>query len=927
LQEAFLKIKEGKTVIVCVHGSSGMGKSTLIRYFLEDLHKKEPKAVVLSGRCYEQESLPYKALDNLIDALTHYLRSIPNVIVESLMPYDILALARLFPVLRQIEAVSGAQRKVLRIPDSQELRRRAFAALRELLMRLADRNPLVLFIDDLQWGDIDSAALLSELLRPPEPPSLLLITSHRSEEAQTSSLLQTLLPLLKTFQNELVLQELVVGELEPTEATNLASSLLTKNHLLDLAATIAQESRGNPFFINELVNYCQSNNIDIAKPKLISLSEVLQGRITSLPEDARHLLEILAIAGSPLDIELTRQAAKLSDSLPTTLATLRAGNLIRTRNIKGKEELELYHDRIRETILSKLTSTTQEAHHLSLAIVLESSNTADPEQLAIHFQEAKVWEKAFEYSVLAANNAAETLAFDHAAQLYQLAIEINSNNPQAEVGSKELSNKIKSLYTKLADALVKAGRGNDAAKAYFKASQEANSIEKLNLQRQAAEQFLYSGHFDQGLPILNQVLKDIGFKIVKNRTNALISIVLRKIYLKFRGLNFKEQDESQISPSELIRIDSCWSMCSGLAMVDVIIAVDFHMKHLLHALKLGEPFRVARALAQEVAYSVGKRTTNKNYINKLLDTISSINKTIQNPQITALGLFSSAISALFTGEWRKSKESCVKAEKICREQCTGVFRELARIQIYKLKAMLMLGELSEISNTLPALLNEAQERGDFYLDINLRTRISYYIMLTQDEPEAAKQEVKEAISRWSIEGFQIQHYFALIAEGEILLYQNQPSLALQRIDEKWSELEKSNILSFTFANVEAQFLRARCVLALANQDKSFLLRAKQYAEEIKKEKADWANAFANLIYAQIELVSGTKAKAIELLTLAEKEFETTESFLYAVATRRQRGLLTGSETGNKLVKEAEAWLTNQKIKNINEMCLMLLSRK
>ena len=111
---------------------------------------------------------------------------------------------------------------MLEIPDSLELRRRAFAALRELLVRLADRQPLVLFIDDLQWGDVDSAALLEDLLRPPDPPRSSLIGCYRSEEAETSPLLKTILPKRLAEVPPLEMRDIVVGELSAAEADELA---------------------------------------------------------------------------------------------------------------------------------------------------------------------------------------------------------------------------------------------------------------------------------------------------------------------------------------------------------------------------------------------------------------------------------------------------------------------------------------------------------------------------------------------------------------------------------------------------------------------------------------------------------------------------------------------------------------------------------
>ncbi len=170
LQQAYDAVRDGKTVQALVHGGSGMGKSALLAHFLRGIRTRG-EAVVLAGGCNERVVAPYETLHSLVDALTHYLRK-PGVAIrgQALLPRDVGPLRRLFPVLEGVEAVASAPRGPEDATDPQELRRRAFAAFRELLQRLGDRRPLVLALDDLQWADLDRALLLNALLRPPDPP-------------------------------------------------------------------------------------------------------------------------------------------------------------------------------------------------------------------------------------------------------------------------------------------------------------------------------------------------------------------------------------------------------------------------------------------------------------------------------------------------------------------------------------------------------------------------------------------------------------------------------------------------------------------------------------------------------------------------------------------------------------------------------------
>ncbi len=248
LRESFQQVVAGGTRSIFVHGKSGMGKSVLVRSFLNEIKQAE-QAVVLEGRCYEQESVPFKALDSLIDSLGLYLQTLPEETVHTVMPRDRMALTRVFPVLGGVPEVPGASYPSIDNADQQELRQRAMNALRELFQRLAIRAPLVLYVDDLQWGDVDSAGLLADLVRPPDAPRILLLVSYRSEDIESSSCLRAVQEAYSTSQNPPHREELPVEALSLQESTQLALLLLGRDDATsrEFATKIAQESAGWPF--------------------------------------------------------------------------------------------------------------------------------------------------------------------------------------------------------------------------------------------------------------------------------------------------------------------------------------------------------------------------------------------------------------------------------------------------------------------------------------------------------------------------------------------------------------------------------------------------------------------------------------------------------------------------------------------------------
>jgi hypothetical protein len=923
LRDAFQTLKSGRALTVAVHGGSGMGKTALVRRFLDELRSGDGEAVVLAGRCYERESVPYKALDALVDTLSRYLRRLPSAQAEAFLPHDILALARVFPVLRQVGAVARARRAVLEIPDSIELRRRAFAALRELLVRLADRRPLVLFIDDLQWGDVDSAALLEDLLRPPDPPTLLLIGCYRSEDAQTSPLLKTILPKRLAADRSLEMRDILVGELSPSEAHELALELVgvEPQDRRGRAEAIARESGGNPFFIEELVRFSQAGSPDIASD--VTFDHVIRTRVARLTEAARRLLDVVAVSGVPIDVGVAYRAADLEREGESALAVLRAAHLVRTRSTLGRNEIETYHDRIRDAVSAGLPEDSLKEFHHRLASALLATGGADPERLARHYLGAGDAQSAAEYAAAAAAKASEALAFDRAASLYRFALNL-------PVGTAPDRAKLEVL---LGDALANAGRGAEAAQVYLSAAAVAGAGLGIELHRRAAQQLYTSGHIAEGERALAAVLAKLGMTLPKTSRGALLSLLVRRVQvrLRLRGLRFRERDETQISAQDLLRIDTCWAVGVGLGIVDMVRGADFQARHLVLALRAGEPYRVARALAMEGAYVSMGGSRSRKRTQRLLGAAHALAKRVNHPYAIGLATMTAGNAAMCDGRWREARTLCEAGEQIFRERCTGVDWEILIAQLCGLVSMFFLGEVAALSQRLRSLLGEAEGRGSRLRAAFLRTGFcSHVVWLAADDAEGARQELEAGLKGWRLsDRFDYLRLWVRGARTDIALYSGEEPAASEAVGKELRASARALERFVQMGFIRGIDSRARRRLAVAGQttnpaERSELLRGVEgHASAMMRERTHWGDPLALLLRASVAATRGETSRAVPVLESAEAGLVAADMALHAAAARRRRGELIGGEMGHGLVAAADAWMTGQGIKNPERMTAML----
>jgi tetratricopeptide (TPR) repeat protein len=916
LRESFGALGRGKATAAFVSGRSGVGKSACVQRFLDGLVDRG-EAVVLSGRCYEQESVAYKALDTLIDALTRFLKRLSRLEAEALMPRDVSTLARVFPVLRRVEAVADAPLRGVEIPDQQELRRRAFAALREMLVRIGDRRPLVLAIDDLQWGDLDSAALLTDLLRPPDPPVLMLLCSYRREDAETSPCLRTILgssadvPVLRD-RREIVVEPLTVGE-----GRALAVALIGQDDppARAVAEMVAREAGGNPFFVYELVQYLkQGGDLEdsmLAASSELSLEAVLWRRVTHLPSEARELLEVVALAGRPLRQAVACRAAGQGADGFSSLALLRANHLIRGTGPGMLDDVETYHDRIRETVVARLDAAGRARWHAGLARELEATGDADPEALAVHFEGAGSPEKAGSYSGRAADNAADSLAFARAAKLYRRALELR---PADDAEGHR-------LRVRLGDALANAGRSYDAALAYRQAAAGAAAEpEQLDLQRRAAYQFLIGGHIDEGLAAFATILGRLGMPLPDTPRRALLRLLLSRARLRLRGLHFRERDASEIDPRRLELIDVSRSVAVGISVVDVIRGSDYQTRSLLLALEAGEPFRIVLALGWEAVHSACDGRASRRRTSRLIATSEALAERVDHPHALGMARLSSGAARYLEGHFRVGLERLDRAEAILREQCTGVIWELDTARIFGLWALFYLGRLAELSARCDRLFREARDRGDRYLEATPGPFVGPVVRLADDDVAAARATAEAALGSWSQRGFHIQHLCHYYGSLYTDLYAGDAAGAWERIRQTAPLIDSSLLLRIQHVRADVYQHGGRAAVAAAaaaapGDRGPFLRQAERYARRLDRERTRWTAALARLIRSGAAAVGGDPEAAARGLREAIGLCDDAEVGLFSASARRHLGLLLGGDEGRELVKHADDWMRDQGVVN------------
>ena len=440
LRQLLLRASQGSGDLVMIGGEPGVGKTRLAEELMAEAVGKGMS--VFAGHCYEMEgAAPYIPF---VEILEEALARAPNPeAFRADLGEEAAEVARLLPRLRRLCPDIPPP---LELPAEQE-RRYLFNSIREALARVARRQPLLLFLDDLQWADDPTLLLVLHLAeRLPELPVLVVGTYRDTDVGR---------PLASAFADLRRRPGTTWISLKrfPEEATaELLRAMSGQAPPAGLVGALYQETEGNPFFLEEVYKHLAEEGRlfdDTGKFRTdleISELDVPEGvrlvvgrRLERLGDDGVRVLAAAGVVGRAFSFELLEA---MGEADPDTLLDAvegaeRARLIVSAPDFSGEDRFIFAHELIRQTLVAGLSSPRRRRLHAQAADALEEHYGANLDEhaaaIAHHLQLAGAADdRVFRYLLLAGKWAMDGAASEDALRHYEAAASLESAGAPAE---------------------------------------------------------------------------------------------------------------------------------------------------------------------------------------------------------------------------------------------------------------------------------------------------------------------------------------------------------------------------------------------------------------------------------------------------------------------------------------------------------------
>ena len=371
LRKQLERMLAGQGGTVLVGGEAGIGKTTLV----EDLsiQAEDAGALVLWGHAYDLSVTP--PYGPWLEIFRQY-RSVADT---SLPP---------------VPAFVADAEELVKVGSQETL----FAAVAEFFATVATRRPLILVLDDLHWVDQASLDFARVIVRQIAKQRILLVATYRSDEITRRHPLYNLMPLLV---REAGAERLDVRPLNESGHRALIESryTLTEPDERRLERYLEERAEGNPLYARELLRTLEDEAVlhaqagtwllgDLEEARVpLLLRQVIERRLERLPDDTRSLLQVAAIIGQDVPVELWQRVSGATDErLVTAIERGRAAQLLAEGG--GGYSYRFRHALLREALYEDLVSLRRRNLHRRVAEALAETRNPDPDAVAYHFQQA-----------------------------------------------------------------------------------------------------------------------------------------------------------------------------------------------------------------------------------------------------------------------------------------------------------------------------------------------------------------------------------------------------------------------------------------------------------------------------------------------------------------------------------------------------------
>ena len=394
---------------VAVVGEAGVGKTRLVAALAEAARRRGAR--VLVGRAFEMEQ--GLSFGPWLDALRPVLVDEPRA-RPALDPVWQRELARFFPE-------TGARRAVR--PGDPEGHGPLFEAVVRLLEQLASIRPHVLLFEDLHWADETSIRLLSFVAHRIGGHRVLIVATAREEEVAEAPRLQTF---LEALSHDVSCVRLHLAPLSRDLTNALTRSLVRLRdpaRLAEMERRVWETSEGNPFVAVEAVRALEDDHAVYPPGPPPRVTEMIGHRLDRLDDNAAALVAAAAVIGREFDAEILQHATGLSAA--DTVSGIE--QLVRRHLLAAQgERLDFVHDRVRAVALGRLLPLRRRLVHAQVAGAIAQAYRGDLSthagRLAMHYCQGQVWDRAFEFSILAGRQAAARTAHRAAVTHFDQAL-------------------------------------------------------------------------------------------------------------------------------------------------------------------------------------------------------------------------------------------------------------------------------------------------------------------------------------------------------------------------------------------------------------------------------------------------------------------------------------------------------------------------